>query len=86
MHGVMTFRSVSEALRAGYHVYDRTDTGYLVRTNTNSSFSIRAKLTCCSRTPSGSPSELTTEPSGDEPCRILSLQAMRHQIQRRLRS
>jgi hypothetical protein len=32
--GVMVFRSVAEALRAGFEVYDRTPTGYLVRTKT----------------------------------------------------
>ena len=44
MHGVITFRSVSEALRAGYHVYDRTDTGYLVRTNTKDGWAMALVL------------------------------------------
>ncbi|MGD0475143.1 MAG: hypothetical protein ABSB70_18280 [Candidatus Velthaea sp.] len=30
----MIFRSVAEALRAGFQVYDRTSYGYLVRTRT----------------------------------------------------
>jgi hypothetical protein len=34
MSGMMVFQSVSEALRAGFHVFDRTGTGYLVRTRT----------------------------------------------------
>jgi hypothetical protein len=35
MAGIMVFRSVSEALRAGFQVYDRTSSGYLVRTRTS---------------------------------------------------
>ena len=35
MTGVMVFNSVSEALRAGYQVYDRTADGYLVRIQTS---------------------------------------------------
>ena len=34
MTGLMVFTSVSEALRAGYQVYDRTADGYLVRIRT----------------------------------------------------
>jgi hypothetical protein len=34
MAGIMVFSSVSEALRAGFQVYDRTSYGYLVRTRT----------------------------------------------------
>jgi hypothetical protein len=34
MHGIMTFSSLSEAIRAGFQVYDRTSDGYLVRTRT----------------------------------------------------
>jgi hypothetical protein len=44
MHGVITFRSVSEALRGGYHVYDRTDTGYLVRTRTKDGWAMALVL------------------------------------------
>jgi hypothetical protein len=32
--GILVFSSVGEALRAGFEVYDRTDTGYLVRCRT----------------------------------------------------
>lgn len=32
--GLSVFRSLPEALRAGYQVYDRMATGYLVRTHT----------------------------------------------------
>jgi hypothetical protein len=35
MRGIMVFKSVGEALRAGFQVYDRTNEGYLVRTRTN---------------------------------------------------
>ena len=31
MAGLMVFKSLSEALNAGYQVYDRTADGYLVR-------------------------------------------------------
>jgi hypothetical protein len=34
MAGVMVFKTLADALRAGYHVYDRTEHGYLVRTRT----------------------------------------------------
>lgn len=31
---MLIFRSVTDALQAGYHIYDRTRTGYLVRIKT----------------------------------------------------
>ena len=34
MSGILVFKSIADALRAGYHVYARTDHGYLVRTRT----------------------------------------------------
>jgi len=34
MAGLVVFRSVEEAIRAGFEVYDRTSDGYLVRTRT----------------------------------------------------
>jgi len=34
MAGLMVFKSLADALRAGYQVYDRTSDGYLVRTRT----------------------------------------------------
>lgn len=34
MAGLLVFRSLGDALDAGYQVYDRTNTGYLVRTRT----------------------------------------------------
>ena len=34
MAGITVFSSVSEALRAGFQVYDRTSYGYLVRMRT----------------------------------------------------
>jgi len=35
MGGILVFKSVSEALRAGFQVYDRTSEGYLVRSRTS---------------------------------------------------
>lgn len=32
MQGMMVFETLSEAIRAGFSVYDRTPQGYLVRT------------------------------------------------------
>jgi len=32
---MLIFHSVPEALRAGYQIYDRTQTGYLVRIKTD---------------------------------------------------
>jgi hypothetical protein len=34
MQGILTFKSILAALRAGYEPYDRTEHGYLVRTKT----------------------------------------------------
>jgi hypothetical protein len=34
MHGIMTFSSLTDALRAGFQIFDRTSDGYLVRTRT----------------------------------------------------
>jgi hypothetical protein len=34
MSGVVVFRSVREALAAGYHIYGKTDDGYLARLRT----------------------------------------------------
>ena len=34
MQAILTFQSVGQALRAGYHIYDRTSDGYLVRART----------------------------------------------------
>lgn len=31
---MLVFRSLVDAINAGYQVYDRTETGYLVRTRT----------------------------------------------------
>jgi hypothetical protein len=31
---MIVFRSLPDAMRAGYQIYDRTDSGYLVRTRT----------------------------------------------------
>ena len=34
MQGLVIFKSLAEAIRAGFHVYDRTVDGYLMRTRT----------------------------------------------------
>jgi hypothetical protein len=34
MPGLLVFTTLRAALNAGYHVFDRTDNGYLVRTRT----------------------------------------------------
>jgi hypothetical protein len=34
------FRSLVDAIKAGYEVYDRTDTGYLVRTRTSGGWAL----------------------------------------------
>ncbi len=34
MAGLLVFKTLADALRAGYEVYDRTRDGYLVRTRT----------------------------------------------------
>jgi len=36
MHGITVFPSINEALRAGFQVYDRYESGYLVRCRTAS--------------------------------------------------
>jgi len=40
MFGLVVFKSLAEALAAGYQVYDRTPDGYLVRTRTGSGWAI----------------------------------------------
>lgn len=35
MAGLMVFKSLADALRAGFQIYDRTADGYLVRTRTD---------------------------------------------------
>jgi hypothetical protein len=38
--GITVFKSLADALRAGYQVYDRTSDGYLVRTRTSAGWAI----------------------------------------------
>jgi hypothetical protein len=40
MTGLMVFKSLADALRAGFQVYDRTSEGYLVRTRTASGWAM----------------------------------------------
>jgi hypothetical protein len=45
MAGLMVFRSLADALRAGFQIYDRTQDGYLVRTRTQNGWAM-AIVTC----------------------------------------
>jgi hypothetical protein len=45
MAGLMVFKSLADALRAGFQIYDRTSDGYLVRTRTPNGWAI-ALVTC----------------------------------------
>jgi hypothetical protein len=40
MTGLIVFRSLAEALRAGFEVYDRTPSGYVVRTRTEAGWAL----------------------------------------------
>jgi hypothetical protein len=40
MAGIQVFKTLADALRAGYSVYDRTERGYLVRTRTQSGWAM----------------------------------------------
>jgi hypothetical protein len=40
MPGLMTFPSLAAAIRAGFQVYDRTPTGYLVRIHTTAGWAM----------------------------------------------
>ncbi len=44
MAGVVIFKSLADALRAGYQVYDRTSDGYLVRTKTSAGWAMAMVL------------------------------------------
>lgn len=48
MAGMMVFRSLHEALRAGYQVYERTAAGYIVRIRTNAGWAF-ALVSCRER-------------------------------------
>jgi len=45
MPGIQVFKTLADALRAGYSVYDRTEHGYLVRTRTAAGWAM-AIVTC----------------------------------------
>lgn len=45
MQGLVVFKSLADALRAGYQIYDRTETGYVVRTKTAAGWAM-AIVTC----------------------------------------
>lgn len=40
MQGLIVFKSLADALKAGYQVCDRTATGYLVRTRTEAGWAL----------------------------------------------
>ncbi len=40
MAGLLVFKSLADALRAGFQVYDKTADGYLVRTRTMNGWAI----------------------------------------------
>ena len=40
MAGLLVFKSLADALRAGFQVYDRTSEGYLVRTKTTNGWAM----------------------------------------------
>jgi Ca2+-binding EF-hand superfamily protein len=40
MTGLLVFKSLADALRAGFQIYDRTQDGYLVRTRTTGGWAI----------------------------------------------
>jgi len=40
MNGIMVFSTLVAALNAGYSVYERTATGYLMRTRTDHGFAL----------------------------------------------
>ncbi len=40
MPGLLVFKTLAEALRAGYAVYDKTKNGYLVRTRTSAGWAL----------------------------------------------
>lgn len=40
MQGLTTFPTLSAAIHAGYHVYDRTSKGYLMRTRTSAGWAL----------------------------------------------
>lgn len=40
MSGVVVFKTLAEALRAGFEVYDKTNTGYLVRKRTENGYAM----------------------------------------------
>jgi len=38
--GLLVFKSLEEAIRAGYQVFDKTPTGYLVKIRTDAGFAL----------------------------------------------
>ena len=45
MPGLVVFKSLADALRAGFQIYDRTENGYLVRMKTAAGWAM-ALVTC----------------------------------------
>lgn len=46
MQGIQIFKSLTDALQAGFTIYDRTKNGYLVRTRTARGWAL-AIVVCC---------------------------------------
>jgi len=44
MKGILTFPSLQAAMNAGFHVYDRSAEGYLVRTRTRNGLCLAIAL------------------------------------------
>lgn len=40
MAGLLVFKSLADAVRAGFHVYDKTAQGYIVRTRTQAGWEL----------------------------------------------
>lgn len=40
MAGLLVFKSLADAVRAGFHVYEKTAQGYIVRTRTQAGWAL----------------------------------------------
>ena len=45
--GILTFRSLADALRAGYEIFDKIEDGYLVRTRTDRGWALAVACVTC---------------------------------------
>jgi hypothetical protein len=44
MQGIQVFKTLADAIKAGFHVYDKTEHGYLVRTHTSQGWAFAIAL------------------------------------------